>query len=259
MKCKEARHLLALHVKGDLAGRKARKLVVHLEDCRDCTRELTVLRDALSTAADIARAGQPEPLPADFAERVARAARTHSRRDERPALRDRLRIHTGLRLAFGAAALLVVIGVWALFRTGGDPEMLTDTDTPSVPAEQGSEATWSDLTESFSGCLEGPYRLDTWKAPSEAGVFAVMHKPDPERKPDTYVIDYCGEGEKLSAGRGYPWIQQRVRRLVARVGSLEGLYVVVCVMSDSDRRDRRYLTETLIKSYKPFFNQREGV
>ncbi len=259
MRCRKARTLLALHAGGDLAGSEAQELSAHLEQCAACAAELRDLERTLATVAEIARADQPDPLPADFAARVRQAARTETPPPESfsiPALlggRHR-------RLAFvlaSAACLLVFLVLWSP-RPADDTPGTRDVAS-TAPADGSPEVRWQDLREDLAGCLEGPYRLDAWEVPREAGVIAIMHRPDPVNRPDTYVIDYCGEGRRLSAGCSYPWLRQRARRLIARAGSLDNLFVAVCLTPGSDRRDRREIQQELVDQYQPFFNQQGGV
>jgi hypothetical protein len=77
---------------------------------------------------------------------------------------------------------------------------------------------------------------------------------DPENRPATYVIDYCGHGRNLSLYKSYPWIEHRKKRLISRTGSLDNVYIAVFLMPGSSRQERRKLEQALIKTFKPYFN-----
>jgi hypothetical protein len=81
-----------------------------------------------------------------------------------------------------------------------------------------------------------------------------MHKPDPKNRPNTYAIDFCGQGRKLSSYRGYTWINHRKKQLVSRIGSLDNVYVVVFLMPDSSKQERKKIEKALIETFVPYFN-----
>lgn len=271
MRCRQAKTLLALHAGGDLPENQVEGLTTHLARCPGCASELKAMQHALAAVSEMSRSDQPDPLPSDFAQQVLRKARATPApatltpatptRPGPPSLHRWLGWRPGLRLAFGGVALAAVVVLLVLWYSSqpADPAGRQPIMSQSrIIENQPPEVRWQELHEQFTDCLEGPYRLDTWEAPSQAGVIAILHKPDPENKPDTYVIDYCAEGRRLSAGGSYPWLKQRARRLVNRAGSADNLYIAVCLMRGSDRHDRRAVRRALISQYNPFFNQRGG-
>lgn len=264
MKCQETRAMLVLHAAGDLPTADAQRVTAHLDNCPDCSDELRTMQRALAAVDELALADQPDPLPANFTQRVRRAVAPRPLPGARPGWRDwLLRPPGGGRLFYGGAAalatLLVVIAVWNQPWPGDGDGRHPDIQPPPVVREDRSRAVrWSDLREQLADCLQGPYRLAGWDAPDQPGVVAIMHRPDPESQPDTFVIDYCGEWHSLSAGRGYTWIRQRARRLVAHAGSADNIYVAVCLMTEADQRARREIKNALIREFDPRFNRRAG-
>ena len=49
--------------------------------------------------------------------------------------------------------------------------------------------------------FEGPRLLGGWTPPASPAVYAIMYKPDPETKPETYAVIYVGHADDLSAER----------------------------------------------------------
>ena len=47
--------------------------------------------------------------------------------------------------------------------------------------------------------FEGPRLLGGWTPPASPAVYAVMYKPDPEAKPETYAVIYVGHGTDAGA------------------------------------------------------------
>lgn len=101
--------------------------------------------------------------------------------------------------------------------------------------------------------IEGPYRLEEWKQSEDPGIYAVLHKPDPDAHPDRYIIDYLGEAGRLTY-RGFTWTPVVKNSLLIRSGSGDNIYVAVCRMPDSTPLERRNISNLLIRKYKPYFN-----
>ena len=107
----------------------------------------------------------------------------------------------------------------------------------------------------FFKAFDGPYKLDSWDAPQQSGVYAVLHKTTSDTGAVAYVMDYCGQGRNLSSYRGYPWIHHRMKRLVSRTGSVENVYIAVFLMPNSSKQERRQIEEALTKTFNPYFNR----
>ncbi|GEM_PF-1838787 len=262
MRCRKAREMLALYAGGDLPERLIPRLMAHIERCPGCAAALKQMQGVLETTGMIAAGDMPGPLPADFEERVMFAV--DEKRVDSPMVPERGMRRKLLRpaLAFGAAAVTAVV-IFAVLRDMGNDTVLVDSETgryvPGGVAGSRSDVSWDELEARLSGCIEGPYRLASYEPPPKSGVCVVMHKPDPEGEPDRYVIDYCGEGSRLSSLSNYPWFGQRSRRLEVRAGSKENLYIAVCLMPGRGRQERRALRNGLVDEYDPFLNRRGGV
>ena len=252
MNCAKARELLPLYAGGDIPQDEVAALEQHLQQCSDCAAELAALKQSLAALPRLAEKDRPDPLPEDFAWQVQAAAERRASAPVKGAWRRHLRRWRPQVSLTGVAAvvLLALVVAWESFDQAEQPA--SDTGQPDA-------VHWDEIKSGFASCMDGPYRLEDWDIPGQAGVFAVMHKPDPANQPDVYVIDYCGEAGKLSAIDAYPWFGQRVRKMIARAGSKENVYVAVCLLQQSDRQTRREIEKALIEEYNPYFNVRKGV
>jgi len=102
--------------------------------------------------------------------------------------------------------------------------------------------------------FEGPYRLDSWKPPYRAGIYAIMMKPDPQNKPNTYKILYFGESENMSE-RGFYKNHHKYNCWLREAGSLRNLFIGYYLMPDSTLFQRKSLEQQLIDQYKPKCNE----
>jgi hypothetical protein len=164
----------------------------------------------------------------------------------------------GVREGLGVRCNFVGVGIAGVFvdvagtSDGGSEEGDFVGDGSDVRGS--SELEW-DPEHIFFKTFDGPYRLDNWEAPKQSGVYAVLHKTTSDEGPITYIIDYCGQGRNLSSYRGYPWIHHRIKRLVARTGATENVYIAVFLMPDSSKLERRQIEEALVKTFNPYFNR----
>jgi hypothetical protein len=46
-----------------------------------------------------------------------------------------------------------------------------------------------------------------------------------------------------------------MKRLIARTGSKENVYISVFLMPDSSKQERRQIEEALLKTFNPYFNR----
>ena len=106
--------------------------------------------------------------------------------------------------------------------------------------------------------VEGPVPLDRWKPSGRAGIYVVMHRPDPHGHPAAYTVDYCGESDEILDRRN-PWLHHLEQRLLDRTGSTDEIYIAVYPMPDSSRRDRQRLQRLLVNRWRPHFNESIGV
>lgn len=102
--------------------------------------------------------------------------------------------------------------------------------------------------------FDGPYQLDSWDPPAHAGVYAIMHKPNPNPQPNTFHIDYFGETEDFS-GRGFPWNHERSNCFVKQAGTKSNVFVGFCILLGSTQASRRTIEQNLIRRYNPECNR----
>ena len=101
--------------------------------------------------------------------------------------------------------------------------------------------------------FDGPFVLAGWTPPEEPGLFAVMYKPDPEAKPDTYAVIYVGHADNL-ADQGLPWKHPAAPCWAERAGSRWQVYVSVFHPPGGTRRHRESIAAELIALYDPACN-----
>jgi hypothetical protein len=257
MKCQSIKKLLVLYIGDDLPRKKMISARSHIEQCPNCKAELDELMKMKSRIERMALNDIPEALHPDFAEKVT--GQIDRDRVTAPPTRDRIPrwfLPIPVR-AIGILALvfiLVFAGLVFLLAPGKmTPERIAQKLISA--SERGSHELDWDPDHIFFKAFDGPYRIDSWDAPNQSGVYALMHKTISEQGTTTYVIDYCGQGRNLSAYRGYPWIQHRRKRLISRAGSHENIYVAVFLMPDSTKQERRQIEDALLKTFNPYFNR----
>jgi hypothetical protein len=257
MNCQKTKKLLGLFVGDDLPDRKKRSVQLHLNHCADCMSELEELKRIREGVHSIAKEDTPSALHPDFPDKVLQQIVEKQRAV--PQLRPRSLpwlfqnpARTAAILAF--AAILTASAVIFLI----SPRRITSNrlieKILSISDRGSSELEW-DPEHIFFKAFDGPYRLDSWEAPQQSGVYAVLHRTTSEEGHIAYVIDYCGQGRNLSSYKGYPWIQHRIKRLVAHTGSKENVYIAVFLMPDSSRQERRQIEEALVETFNPYFNR----
>lgn len=101
--------------------------------------------------------------------------------------------------------------------------------------------------------FSGPWSLNIWNPPVGAGIYAIMYKPYPLNKPDTYGIIYFGETENF-AERGFPLNHHASRCWINQAGNQLNLYVGVYYMPRSTRTQRLGVENALIQTYHPACN-----
>jgi hypothetical protein len=256
MKCATVHHYLPLYITDDLPESQIRRVARHLSGCSDCACELETLRQTQSAVEQIAAADQPQPLPEDFSLAVHRRIVADTAAVKPPS--DGRTLWTRLpRLApVAAVAGLIAVLLLALSQNDriGNQASRNGVDSARTDA---SLVELSELVDRFGDAVVGPIPVTDWEPSGEAGVYAVLHKPDPDSA--IYAVDYCGESDRLRSYRSSPWIRQKQGRLIARAGSPDNIYIIIIVLPESSNAERRRIERALRDEYEPFFNRRNGV
>jgi hypothetical protein len=101
--------------------------------------------------------------------------------------------------------------------------------------------------------FEGPWLLGGWTPPDHPGLFAVMYKPEPDTKPETYAVIYVGHSDNL-ADEGFPWQYPGAHCWAERAGSKWQVYVCTFNPPGGGRSHREAMTHELIALYDPACN-----
>jgi len=257
MNCLKVKKRLVLFVGNDLPENKKRSIESHLKSCPKCAANLEDLKRTKEMMKKMAKMDLPDNLPANFPEKVTRLIQEA----QRPVRHTRKKplfwlSQKPVRIAgiFALGILLITVMVLQLLSPGKVSSDRLLKEILSI-TEKGDPALVWDPEHIFFKAFDGPHKLENWEAPAESGVYAVMHKMDSGNGPNTFVIDYCGQGRNLSLYRGYPWIHHRIKRLKTYAGSLENVYVAVFLMPDSSKQERRQIERALVKTFNPFFNR----
>jgi hypothetical protein len=257
MNCQKGKKRLVLFVGDELPEKKKRSIESHLKFCPECAADLEDLRRTREIVKKVAQIDHPDTLPANFPEKVTRSiqedqkAVQHTR--EKP-LFWLTQKHVKIAGVFALGILLLTVTVLRLLTPGKISSDRLLKEILSI-SDKGDPALVWNPDHIFFKAFDGPQRLENWEAPEESGVYAVMHKMDSENGASTFIFDYCGQGRNLSLYRGYPWIHHRIKRLIARTGTLDNVYVAVFLMPDSSKRERRQIEQALVKTFNPFFNR----
>lgn len=107
--------------------------------------------------------------------------------------------------------------------------------------------TWGNKT------FNGPYSITSWDPPYRAAVYAIMVKPDPKNKPDTYRIIYFGESSNLTE-RGFYKFRHKYNCWIDEAGSENNLYIGIYLMSNSTDEGRKKVESDLVNQYNPTCN-----
>jgi hypothetical protein len=252
MKCQKVKKQLILFVGDDLSKRKKKSVESHLKHCPICVAELEELKKMEESVLEIARLDLPGTLHPDFPEKVTKNIRYVRAKSPFWLMPTRpVRVAGIVALGVFLVASAVLIFLSSPGKVSSDRLI---NEILSIPDMGSSELVWNPENIFFKA-FDGPYRLDTWEAPQQSGVYAVLHKTSSDTGPIGYVIDYCGQGRNLSSYKGYPWIQQRMRRLIARTGSRENVYIAVYLMPDSSKLERIRVEKALLETFNPYFNR----
>ncbi|MFC1537892.1 anti-sigma factor family protein [Candidatus Latescibacterota bacterium] len=255
MNCRKTQKQAALYAGGDLHERDIPNLMTHLETCGECAKEFESLKRSRSLVKEIARTDVPETLPADFSQTVMdRIAEEQTSRPKREfKIIEFFRLRPAVVLAAAAFFLIVYLGVSHIMlqrkvqrfaRRLEEVREMVNRDRAEIQLS-------GDFLSARS--IEGPFPVAEWEQPDTPGIFAILHKPDPENKPDTYIIDYMGDfvGAEIDYAS---WIDMNSELFLSRAGSADNIYVAVYRMPGSSESYRMRVAGFFIHRHKPYFN-----
>jgi hypothetical protein len=104
--------------------------------------------------------------------------------------------------------------------------------------------------------FDGPRLLGGWTPPAAAAVYAVMYKPDPAAKPESYAVVYVGHAADLSAER-FPFRHPRAACWIRRAGSKWKVYIATYEVPGGTAAHREQITRELIAVYRPGCNEQQ--
>jgi hypothetical protein len=101
--------------------------------------------------------------------------------------------------------------------------------------------------------FEGPRLLGGWQPPAAAAVYAVMYKPEPDRKPERYAVIYVGHSDDLSAER-FPFGHPSAPCWIRRAGSKWKVYICTYQVPGGGRSHCEQISGELTAIYRPRCN-----
>ncbi|HWG65389.1 MAG TPA: hypothetical protein VG253_27205 [Streptosporangiaceae bacterium] len=104
--------------------------------------------------------------------------------------------------------------------------------------------------------FEGPRLLGGWTPPGTAAVYAILYKPDPERKPERYAVIYVGHADDMSAV-GLPFRHPRAHCWLKRAGSRWKVYIASYEVPGGGLGHREQITRELTAIYRPTCNSQQ--
>lgn len=104
--------------------------------------------------------------------------------------------------------------------------------------------------------FEGPRVLAGFTAPAGPGVFAVLTKPDPDKRPEHYAVIYAGHADDLSQ-EGFPFRHKHSQRWVRRAGDRFKLWIATFEVPGGLPSHREQIVHELLAVYKPSCNDEQ--
>ena len=104
--------------------------------------------------------------------------------------------------------------------------------------------------------FEGPRLLGGWTPPRTAAVYAIMYKPEPDKKPENYAVIYVGHADDLSAAR-FPFKHPRAACWINRAGSKWKVYICTYEVPGGTAAHREQIARELIAVYRPSCNEQQ--
>jgi hypothetical protein len=104
--------------------------------------------------------------------------------------------------------------------------------------------------------FEGPRLLGGWTPPPAPAVYAILCKPEPETRPDTYGVIYVGHADDLSAER-FPFQHPRAACWIRRAGSKWKVWIASYEVPGGNRPHREQIARELTAIYRPGCNAQQ--
>jgi hypothetical protein len=104
--------------------------------------------------------------------------------------------------------------------------------------------------------FEGPRLLGGWIARNIPAVYAVVYKPEPDTKPETYAVIYVGHADDLST-QPFPFNHPRAACWTQRAGGRWRLYICTYEVPGGLYSHREQITRELISIYHPSCNEEQ--
>lgn len=257
MNCKQAQIAIALLVGNDLPKSELILLLRHLDNCSDCAEELAQYQEDYQNITDIIKSDQPESLPSNFSYLVQESIRQIESG-------TKTKIPYFARSPIYITATVTAIVALFIFLISQNPirirKVRLDAHLKAIAniETHHPEFQW-DAKLKYLENLEGPIRLDKWQASDKSGIIAIMHKPDPHNRPNTFILDYCKESRNIKSLMSYPWFNQRLNHLTIEAGSQQNIYVAFYYLPHSTRIERNRIIKKIEKKYKVNLFDRKGV
>ena len=254
MKCSNMQQKLALYISGDLPEHDNAEVRSHLENCRECAAELESLKQSGETMELLIQADTPDPLPYNFSHVI-----THRIVEEKT---KRVR-RTGKKLTWlwGKPALVSYAIITAFFLGVGLSWQYLQKTYRLALLEYSIVAPAFQRLQTELG-EEVPYYIFEGSSPdlpeeltSVPCVYLIMHKSVLNDYRQSFSIDYYGESNNINTYRRYPWINQRKNDLINKAGSPENIYIIICPIPGTSKRDRIHLKNSLHTEFKSSLNK----
>jgi hypothetical protein len=104
--------------------------------------------------------------------------------------------------------------------------------------------------------FEGPRILGGWTPPAAPAVYAVVYKPEPQKKPETYAVIYVGHADDLTA-EGFPFQHPRAHCWIERAGNRWQIYICTYEVPGGLRSHREQIAQELAAIYHPSCNEQQ--
>lgn len=244
MRCIKIKRQLALYVGGDLPGEEEGALLTHIASCARCAAEYKSLVRSRAVMEDLIRRDRYEEPPPDFSERIIDSIQE---REQTSARIPQWRLgFPKWRMAAACFCVFIVLASgYGLIRRESDERsarLRQRREEVLRMAERDKSEIVLKGDRILGVAIQGPCRIEDWKPPESTGIYALLHKPDPKKRPDTYIVDYLGESERLTP------------ETILSLRMKGDMYIVVYHMENSSELERQRITSALVQRLSPRFN-----